>query len=73
MLFEGMIIGGIAMLFLFALSILSFVFWIMMLVDSIKRKFKRSDERLIWVIVIVLTGIIGSLIYYFVVKRNAKN
>lgn len=73
MVFGGMIIGGVIFtLFAVVLSIAAFIFWILMLVDSIKRKFKKSDERIIWVIVIVLTGIIGALIYYFVVKRKAK-
>jgi hypothetical protein len=71
---DSLVFGGIfMMLFLLALSIISFVFWILMLIDSIKRNFKKSDEKMIWVIVIVLTGIIGALIYYFVVKRKAKN
>ena len=66
------IFGGIALLFGIVLSIAAFVFWILMLVDSINRKFKKRDERIIWVLVIVFTHIIGALIYYFVVKRKAR-
>ena len=69
----GLIFGSIfASLLFIAIGIFSLVFWILMLVDSIQRKFKKSDERVIWVLVIILTGIIGALIYYFVVKRKAK-
>ncbi|MDO8528582.1 MAG: PLDc N-terminal domain-containing protein [Nanoarchaeota archaeon] len=68
-----LVFGSIfAALIFIAIGIFSLVFWIMMLVDSIQRKFKKSDERIIWVIVIVLTGVIGALIYYFVVKKKAK-
>ena len=31
--------------------------------------FKKSDEKIIWVLVIALTGTIGALVYYFVVRR----
>ena len=69
----GLVFGSIFAALLFvAIGIFSIVFWIVMLVDSVQRKFKKSDERIVWVIVIVLTGVIGALIYYFVVKRKAK-
>ncbi len=70
-LFEGLILGSVFMVLFFGiLSVLSFIFWIFMLIDAIKRNFRKSDERIIWVVVIVLTGVIGALIYYFVVKRK---
>ena len=69
----GLVFGSIFAALLFvAIGIFSIVFWIAMLIDSVQRKFKKSDERIVWVIVIVLTGVIGALIYYFVVKRKAK-
>ena len=54
------------------LSIAVTVFWIMMLIDVIRREdkeFKTNNEKLIWVLVIIFTHIIGALIYYFMVKR----
>lgn len=44
-----------------------FVFWIMMLVDAIKHAPEKN--KLVWVVVIIFTHIIGALIYYFVEKR----
>jgi len=38
-----------------------------MLVDGATRKFKEDSEKIVWIIVIVFTGIIGALVYYFVV------
>ncbi|VVB78352.1 Uncharacterised protein [uncultured archaeon] len=63
---------GIVFLFILiiAIAICAFVFWIMMIVDCATRKFKDDTEKVVWIIVIVLAGIIGSLIYYFVVKRS---
>jgi amino acid transporter len=44
-----------------------FVFWLVMLIDAIKNSPEKI--KLIWVIVIIFTWIIGALIYYFVEKR----
>jgi NADH:ubiquinone oxidoreductase subunit 6 (subunit J) len=54
-------------------AVLLFVFWLMMLVDSITRKFKETNDKVIWVIVNVFLGLLGSLIYYFVVFYKDKN
>ena len=44
-----------------------FVFWITMLIDAIKHSPEKS--KIIWVLVIIFTHIIGALIYYFVEKK----
>lgn len=48
-------------------AICVFIFWLLMLVDAIKHAPEKS--KMIWVIVIIFTHIIGALIYYFVEKR----
>ena len=62
----------IGLLPLIIIGILFFLFWIIMLVDSATRKFKESSDKIIWVLIIILTGILGSLIYYLVVYRKDK-
>lgn len=49
------------------IAIAVFIFWVMMLVDAIKHASEKT--KLVWVVVIVFTHIIGALIYYFVEKR----
>ena len=44
-----------------------FVFWVLMLIDAIKHSPEKT--KLVWVVVIVFTQIIGAFIYYFVEKR----
>ena len=44
-----------------------FVFWIIMLIDAIKHSPEKT--KIVWIIVIIFTHIIGALIYYFVEKR----
>lgn len=42
------------------------VFWIWMLIDCVSNKSLPDVQRAIWIIVIVATGAIGALIYFFV-------
>ncbi|MFA6797385.1 MAG: PLDc N-terminal domain-containing protein [Candidatus Paceibacterota bacterium] len=51
-----------------AFCIFVFVFWLMMLVDAIKNAPK--DMRLVWVVVIIFTNIVGALVYYFMEKKK---
>jgi prolipoprotein diacylglyceryltransferase len=66
--------GVVACVFtaLFAvLALAAFAFWIWMLIDAIKRLPSEGNTKLIWILVIVFTGVIGALIYYFV--QRPKN
>ncbi len=64
------IFGAILAVLLFGLFVFSFIFWLFMLIDCVKRNFKEDSEKIVWVLVIIFTGIIGALIYYFVVKKK---
>ena len=48
------------------------VFWIVMLVDAIRRDFSDSTAKIIWVLVIVFTHLLGALIYYFVGRPSGR-
>lgn len=46
-----------------------------MLIDCLKRpdemfKFGGNNAKLIWILVIIITGLIGAVIYYFLIKRT---
>jgi len=43
----------------------SFVFWIWTIIDIAKRKFKNDNDRIIWILIVIFLGILGSIIYYF--------
>ena len=57
-------------LLIFAAMIGCFVFWILMLIDAIKRDFPKDDDKLLWVLVLIFAGFIGAIIYYFMVKKK---
>ncbi len=51
---------------LFALGI--FLFWVWALVDCLKRD--QGESRIVWVLVIVLLGVLGALLY-LMFRRSA--
>lgn len=58
-------IGGFLAIFTFI--ILSTIFWIMMIVHATRHQITNKG---IWIVIIVLTGILGAIIYYFIIKRK---
>jgi len=72
----GLAIGMMILIFsliLIILSIFFFVFWILMIVDAANRKFKNQDDRVMWILIIVLAHFIGAIIYYFIIKHPDKH
>ena len=75
----GTMIGGFIIFFfiiwfaIIILCILGFIFWIFMIVDVAKRNFKSENDKIVWILVVILAGIIGALIYYFVIKKPDKH
>ena len=69
------IVGGIIFLILFLIvaAILVFIFWIRMIIDCAKRDFRGENEKVVWILVIVLLCALGATVYYFAVKVNDKN
>jgi hypothetical protein len=41
-------------------------FWIWMLIDCATKEPSIGNDKLVWIIIIVFTNIIGALIYFFV-------
>ena len=62
--------GGICVFISVLLSLVAVVFWVWALIDAIKNPRLNDNERLIWIIVIVLTNWIGALIYLIVGKKK---
>ncbi len=52
---------------------LLFILWIFMIVDVSKRQFKLEHDKIGWILIIVLTGYIGAIVYYFAIKRTDKH
>lgn len=55
---------------MFLVMIFLVVFWIWMLVDCSKRKFRNDTEKVIWILVIVFFQWLASLAYFIVIRAN---
>jgi prolipoprotein diacylglyceryltransferase len=48
------------------LILLGCAFWIWMIIDCATKEPSEGNDKLVWIVIIVFTQIIGALIYYFV-------
>jgi hypothetical protein len=70
-----MFLGGFEILFLLCLlplGLLTFAFWIWMLIDAAQNRGLDQNERVIWVVVVALLHFLGALIYFFVGRPKRK-
>ncbi len=65
-------IGSLAF-FGILISLALVAFWVWMLVDAAQRNFKNKTEKIVWLLVIVLGGWVGALIYYIVIRAINKH
>ncbi|OGG14834.1 hypothetical protein A2773_07070 [Candidatus Gottesmanbacteria bacterium RIFCSPHIGHO2_01_FULL_39_10] len=69
------ILGLLLNVGIFFVSLIVFaptIFWILMLIDAIKRDYTDKNDKILWVLVIIFASFIGALIYYFMIKAKAK-
>ncbi|MCX7046861.1 MAG: PLDc N-terminal domain-containing protein [Candidatus Sumerlaeota bacterium] len=50
----------------FIIGILGTIFWVWMLVDCATKEPSEGNDKIIWILIIVFTHLIGAAIYYFV-------
>ena len=66
----ALLLGGGMMLVFAIIGIAVLAFWIWALIDAIKNPRLTDNERIIWIIVILLTSWLGALIYLFVGRKK---
>jgi hypothetical protein len=60
---------GFSFLIFFLLSVIAIagtLFWLWMLIDCATKEPSEGNDKLIWVIIIVFTNLLGALIYFFI-------
>jgi hypothetical protein len=71
----GTVVGSFVLFFfliwfvMIIACVLLFIFWIFMIIDVAKREFKKENDKIVWILVVILAGFIGAIIYYFAIKR----
>ena len=66
-------IGLFVMLFFLLIAgfaVFIIIFWIAMLIDCLQRK--KFEDKLAWVLVLIFLNVLGSVLYYFLVRRKGK-
>lgn len=61
---------GFVFLLIVPIFLLISIFWVWMLIDCAKRNYTGPNDKVIWILIIIFTGIVGAIIYYFIVKRK---
>ena len=66
--------AGIAVLLFFLFCILiaiaSTIFWIVEIIDVVRRDFTEPNNKIIWLLVIIFLHFFGAILYYFVGKAQ---
>jgi hypothetical protein len=63
--FFGLALGAIIVLGI--IGIASFVFWLLMFIHAVS---KPIENKALWIVILIFTGAIGAIVYYFVVKKK---
>jgi len=53
-------------LFFGLLALLAFLFWLRALIDCATKESDHGNTKVVWVIIIVFTNIVGALVYWLV-------
>jgi hypothetical protein len=63
--------GGSELMFILFFILIPFLFILLALVDILRSEFTEPNNKIIWVIVVLLLPLLGSLLY-FLIGRNQK-
>ncbi len=66
----GLVLGGGILIFVVILGIAAFALWLWMLIDLLQSS-RPSNEKLLWVVLMVFLGFIGSLLYLLIARGSA--
>ncbi len=61
----GGIIASIVLLLFALFGLAVFVFWVWMLYECVAKEPADYKDKVLWVLIIALTGVIGAAIYFF--------
>lgn len=57
---------------LVGVGLLAFAFWVWMLVECATKEASTGNDKLIWVLVLLFTHLLGALLYFFVRRPRRK-
>ncbi len=54
------------------INLIGLIFWVVCLIDCVKREFSDSTMKIVWILVLIFTNWIGAIIYWFVGKPMGR-
>jgi Phospholipase_D-nuclease N-terminal len=66
----ALLFGGGCVLAWVLLAVASLILWIWALIDAIQNPGLSSNERLLWVLVIILTQVLGAILYLLIGRKR---
>ena len=51
------------------IGILGFVLWIWAVIDCTTNDYLPGNDKIVWILVVVLAGVVGAIIYYFIARK----
>jgi hypothetical protein len=66
----GKVVTTVFPLFNLIILILWFILFIYAIIDVLKNKFEPENNKIIWVIVVILLPILGPVLYFFIGKKQ---
>ncbi|MCU0323847.1 MAG: PLDc N-terminal domain-containing protein [Spirosomaceae bacterium] len=58
------------MYFFILISLIGLIAWITTLVRIIKSDFKNSNDKVMWVVIVCVLGLIGAILYLIFGEKN---
>ncbi|MBC7892194.1 MAG: PLDc N-terminal domain-containing protein [Sphingobacteriaceae bacterium] len=55
---------GVPELLVLAFFFLPVVLWVVALIDVLRSSFRQPNDKLIWVVVVILLPVLGALLYF---------
>jgi heme/copper-type cytochrome/quinol oxidase subunit 2 len=64
-----MVAAVFSLLFLLV-ALCGFLFWLWMLIDCATKEPDQGNTKIVWIIIIVFTNLVGALVYFFVQRAK---
>jgi len=62
---------GIGLMILwFVFGVAGLIIWIWALVDVIRRQFTNQNDKVLWIVLVIVLGVLGAIIYLIAGRKN---
>jgi hypothetical protein len=63
-------VGDLLVLLFALIALFGFLFWLWMLIDCATKESDQGNTKIVWIIIIVFTNLVGALAYFFVQRSR---